>query len=275
METLLNLLTVLLPLAYGLATVNYVAYFQREDPFAKRTCTPFLVAVVVLHALYLALRVAHYHQAPIVGLASVLSLIALGVAGVYLYLERIQRNKFTGTFILPLVVLLHLMASALMTEDPGPRSALLDNQLFALHAVVAALGYAAFGLGAVYGLMYLLLYRSLKAGRFGLVFERLPSLDVLAEMGFGATFLGWLALTITISLGVVMSVELIPHFYRDPKFITTVVVWGVYSLGVGAHFLLGWRGARMVYVSLAGFALAVVAMVGSNYLWPSFHSFQA
>ena len=156
------------------------------------------------------------------------------LAIVYLYVEQIQKNKNTGAFILPMVVLLQLAASALLphTNPTSPVSPLFESPLFGLHTVVAVLGYCALSVGAVYCVMFLLLYRALKARSFGLIFERLPSLDVLSNMAFGATFLGWIFLTVTILIGALMSMDLFPTFYEDPKFITTIAVWMVYGTAV-------------------------------------------
>lgn len=274
METLINLITALLPVMYGLAAVNYQVYFARRDPFAERTCTPFLLGTVLLHWVYILLRMIHYARPPIVGLAEAFGIIALAVACVYLYVEKVQRNKFTGAFILPLVLLFQLISAALTPRQAGPISELLQSSLFGVHAVIAILGYSAFAVAAVYGVMYLLLYRALKRKKFGLIFDRLPSLDTLANMAFWATFLGWIALTATIGIGVLMSIELVPGFYTDLKFITTVLVWLVYGAGIAARFALGWHGARSVYLSLVGFGFALITMVGSNYLWATFHTFK-
>ena len=115
------------------------------------------------------------------------------------------------------------------------------------------MGHSAFALGFVYGVMHVMLYRALKSGEFGLVFERLPSLDVLSAMVlFRSTFIGWLALSGTILVGVLMSVEYFPNFYQDPKFLTTILVWVVYGATVVAYVGLKWQGTRSVYGSLAG-----------------------
>ena len=92
-------------------------------------------------------------------------------------------------------------------------------------------------------------------------------------MVFGATFLGWIFLTITILFGVGMSMGQLPEFYLDPKFLSTLAVWAVYGLAVLTWFALNWRGARAVYFSLAGFVFAMVAMMGSVFIWSSFHAF--
>src|SRR5688572_3847622 len=116
MQTLLQLLTTGLTLLYGLAAVNYYIHFARQEPFAGRTCTPFLLGTFALHTVSLVLRTVHYGRHPILGWAEMLTVMAAAVTGVYLYVERIKSNKSTGAFIVPLVVLLQLASASLMPE---------------------------------------------------------------------------------------------------------------------------------------------------------------
>ena len=208
-------------------------------------------------------------------MAESLSVVAFTLAAVYLYVEQVQRTRTTGTFILPLVLCLQLASSALLphAEVAPVEHPLLRSSLFGFHAILAVMGHSAFALGFVYGVMHVMLYRALKSGEFGLVFERLPSLDVLSAMVFRSTFIGWLALSGTILVGVLMSVEYFPNFYQDPKFLTTILVWVVYGATVVAYVGLKWQGTRSVYGSLAGFVVAMVAWAGSSFIWNSFHSF--
>ncbi|MEM6733537.1 MAG: cytochrome c biogenesis protein CcsA [Myxococcota bacterium] len=273
MQTLIDLVSTLLPLLYALATVNYLVFFVRNDPFAEKTCTPFLIFVFSLHATFFLLRIFVYGRYPITNMAEALSAVGLAVVLVYLYEERIQRSRSTGVFILTVVTVLQLIASSLLHTIGETNSALAENPIYGLHAVAAVLCYAAFAVGAVYGVMYLLLYRALKRKSFGLVFERLPPLDVLASMGIGATFIGWTLLTATIALGFAMGG--LWKAIDDPTTLTVLLVWAVYTVAVGGYFALGWRGARTVYLSLVGFACALLAMVGSAWVWPSYHTFSA
>lgn len=275
MQMLLDLLTALLPLLYGLAAANYAVYFVRRDDLAERTCTPLLLGTVLLHATFLGLRFVAFDRLPLANLPEIVSAIAFALAGVYLYVERLQRSRTTGVFLVSMAALVQVGASAYLPHAPAGKAPLLyQTSLWSLHTAAVVLGYSAFLVSAVYAVMYWLLYRALKRKRFGLMFERLPSLDVLARMGMVAASLGLLFLTAVIGLGVLMSARLVPHFYTDPKFIATVVVWLVYAVAVTAYFLLGWRGARAVMLSTVGFGLALLMMLGSS-LFHSFHSFNA
>ncbi|MEO1481300.1 MAG: cytochrome c biogenesis protein CcsA [Myxococcota bacterium] len=273
MQTLIDLMATLLPLLYALATVNYLVFFVRADPFAEKTCTPFLFGVFLMHVGFFLVRIFTYGRYPITNMGEALSAVSLAVVLVYLYEERLQRSRSTGVFVLTVATVLQLIASSLLYSLGDTPSELAQNPIYGLHAIAAVLCYAAFAVGAVYGVMYLLLYRALKRKNFGLVFERLPPLDVLASMGIGATFIGWALLTATILLGFAMG-----GLWRsidDPTTLIVLAVWVVYTFAIGAYFALGWRGARTVYLSLFGFACALMAMVGSAYVWPSYHTFSA
>lgn len=276
MQTLLDLLTALLPLLYGLAVANYAVYFVRRDSFAERTCTPFLLGIFVIHIGFFVLRGLAFQRVPLANLPEVLSAIALAVTAVYLYVERVQEARSTGVFLISMAAVVQLAASTFLPHmPPGKAPLLFQTSLWSLHTAAVVLGYSAFLVSAVYAVMFGLLYRALKRKRFGLMFERLPSLDVLARVGMIAALIGLTFLTAVIAIGVLMSARLVPHFYSDPKFISSLVVWAVYALAVSAYFLLGWRGARAVVLSAVGFGLALLMMLGSTFLWRTFHSFNA
>ena len=227
MHSTIALLSAALPLLYGLVTANYIVFFVSRSEFADRTCSRFAAAAVVLHVMFIWLRIYNYERHPLGSLPEALSMIALALAAVYLYVERVQKNKSTGAFIMPMVVLLQLVSSALLPHAAPTATgvALMKTPLFGLHTSMAVLGYSAFTVGAVYSVMYLLLYHSLKVREYGIIFERLPSLDVLTAFSFGATLLGWALLSLAIGLGALMALEQYPGFFTDPKFIGTIVVW--------------------------------------------------
>ena len=109
--------------------------------------------------------------------------------------------------------------------------------------------------------------------RFGLVFQRLPPLDVLAKMSLRAAVLGVVFLAVTIGIGILWASQSFPGFYQDPKFILTVFVWMVYAIGISLHYGLGRGGRRTIYFSLVGFALIVLSVVAARLWLPSFHGF--
>ncbi len=277
MQALSELLRIFLPVAYAAAALCYLSLFVRDDDAARRIATPLLLTAVFLHAVFLGLRTLIYSHLPINGPEEVLSLIAFAVALVHLTVEVVYRNQGAGVFIVGFVFGLQTLASASMV--PGTVApellGILKSPWFAVHSGSAIIGYSGFAVSAVYGVLFLLLYRDMKASRFGLIYERLPSLELLAGMTVRAAASGLLFLTIAIAAGIVWSIRLDYAFFTDPKFIVTVVLWVVYGACLLAHFVLRWHQRRVVYFSLFGFLLMLFSVAAVNVLFRSFHSFSS
>jgi ABC-type transport system involved in cytochrome c biogenesis permease subunit len=219
-----------------------------------------------------------HRRCPLGNLPEVLSVLAFAVVVVYLALERRQRNKYSGMFLLGLVIPIMIVSSSSGPTLAEP-SSLLKSPLFGLHTTMAILGYAAFLVSTVYGVMYLLLHKTLKARSFGLVFHRLPSLDGLASMAVGGALIGFFALTATIVVGMVWGAhalkpaQLPNGLWGDPKIALTLVVWVAYGLGLIARFVLRWANRPTMWLLVTAFVVAVLAMVALNTVLSTFHDF--
>ncbi len=272
MDSLLAFLNHLLPVLLAMAWVNYSVYFVRRDPFAQRTATPFLLFTTTLQAVYVGLLGAVYRHHLMASIFEVFSVIALALNAVYLIVETRHRNKSMGVFILPFSALLQLVSSAWISPsreiDP-----ILRDPLFGFHTGSAAIAYSAFLVSAVYGAMYRAFYRALRARRFGLVFERLPSLEVLARMTLGAASVGFAFLSLAILFGAVWAARVVPSFWKDPKFLLTALVWIIYGAAIVSQRLLKQASNRTIAITLAGFLVMVVSFVSLHLFFPTFHEF--
>jgi len=272
MRATINLLNTLLPMLYAACALNYSIDFFREDPFARRVARPLLGTVVALHALYIALRTGLYEHIPLASIYEVMTTVAFAVAVVYFYVEYRSRTHKTGMFLISFSFIFQTISSAFISST-GEFPDVLRSPLFGVHTGSAVLGYTAFAVSAIYGVLFLLLYHDLKASRFGLVYQHLPPLEVLAKMSLRAAVLGVVFLAVTIGIGVLWASQRFPGFYDDPKFILTVVVWFVYATGIALHYGFGWGGRRTVYFSLVGFALVLLSAMAARLWLPSFHGF--
>lgn len=273
METLIRLSSAVLPVLYALAAVAYAAdFFLRGDARAARAARVLMDNALGLHACYLALRTALYGHVPLASTAEVLTTVAFAVALVHVLVERRSQVQGTGLFVVSLVLMLQTLSSAFISSTPV-FPALLRSPLFALHTISAALGYAAFVVSAVYGLLFLVLYHELRGSRFGLVYDRLPPLQALATMSVRAAAFGVALLSVTIACGSLWAGSQFPGFVRDPKFLFTVGVWLVYAVALAAYDRFRWTGRRTIVLSLAGFVLLVAALVVSRLFLETFHVF--
>jgi ABC-type uncharacterized transport system permease subunit len=136
------------------------------------------------------------------------------------------------------------------------------------------LGLSGFTISAVYGFLYLLLYKDIKLNRFGLIFNRLPSLEVLERLSYLSAVIGFVLLTIAIVIGVIWLPKAFPNFsLSDPKIISSFFVWLLYGLGIASKSLGKIRGKKIVVLSIVGFVMAIMSTMISNFLAKSFHSF--
>jgi len=256
----LRILATLLPILYGFASLAYVLIFFRNDPVARRLAPRVLLFTLVLHVLYLVFLGIEEHRFPIGTSFEAMSALALALGIIYLLQEKHSRTPHTGLIFLPLIFVCQTLASAFTSIDTRAKP-MLESPLFGVHIATALLGYTAFAVSAIFGLLYVLLYHNLKAHRFGIVYERLPSLEVLSGMNLRAAVFGLVSLTLAIGVGALWSLQVYPEFWSDPKVWLSLATWGIYALGLTVRYASNWRGPRVAYFTIAGFVLVVISML--------------
>jgi len=274
MEFLVSFLNVLLPLLYFISTYLYGIYFFRNDPLGEKYMIPALRITVLIHLVEIVLRGIYFDHFPLASIYEALSVLAFAIVIIYIFVENQLRVQTTGYFILALVFFLQLFSSAFIsfvTEIPE----ILNSPFFILHTSAAILGYSGLTVSAVYGLLYLLLFYDIKSSRFGVIYSRLPSLEILNEMNFRAALVGFFFLTIAIILGFIWSKKVFgQYFHLDPKIIVAIITWFVYGIEIIGKRKLDWAGKRLAYISLSGFVIIVFSMIAVNLYLTTFHEFK-
>jgi ABC-type transport system involved in cytochrome c biogenesis permease subunit len=273
MIPLLNILTYALPILYFVTVWLYAKGFFSDQKLADRLKTPLLCATLLTHLLYFALRAEYLRHPPIISIFELMSVLSFSIALAYLYLETRTRVRGTGYFILNLSFFFQLVSSLFIRDEVDVNPVLRSNWL-GFHVTSALLGYAAIAISAVYGFLYLMLYHEIKASRFGVIYKKLPSLEVLEEMSFRATLFGFTLLTIAIAMGVLWLPRAFRNFsYFDPKLIGTFLIWLLYGGGLLAKRVIGWKGRKMMVLSLSAFGLAIFSLTIINIFFSEFHTF--
>jgi len=277
MQHLLPLLTTLLPVLYGLSAAGYARVYIAEPGVLEGTRGqsggPILLrAAVVVHILYLAARGLTEGHLPLASVYDFLSATGFSLAVVYLYVEMRVRIRTTGIFVIPLVFLLQIVSSAygaaLAIKPP------IKPIWFELHTLAAVLGYSAFVVSAIYGILFLVLYRDIKANRVSFFYGRMPSLETLGRANMSAAGAGLVLLALAIVMGMGWARVTDVAFLSDPKTWLTIFAWAILAFAVLAYHRLGWRGPRAVYASLAGFTTLVLSRFAVDLFFHSFHTFR-
>lgn len=229
----------------------------------------FLGFLVHFAALNIGAKVTHtvpYHDLP-----SSMSLFAWMLSGSYGILLLRHREGSTGPFIIPLSILF-LGASLVIPGNSGPMDPKLMGTIFALHVTTAILGYAALTLSFVLALLYLVQIRQLRQRNLGLLFSRLPALDVLSHLHRTSVAIGVLALTVASCLGLVWA-KRNWGTYWDPKVAFTFLIIGIY-LFILFPGKTGMRGKKLKFLSIGGFVLLMFSYTIVNLFITQAHVFR-
>jgi cytochrome c-type biogenesis protein CcsB len=272
-ESLL-LFSVITTLLYAVGTVGYLIYVIRTEKAIHRIAYGFLLAGFLSHTIGLAMLVGQIRQMPVTTLPQTFSLFAWAIVGSYLAFQLKFNIRILGTFVSPLAVVFMLLSSAI----PGrviPNSQLFKSFWLTLHVATMFIGMAIFALAFCAGIMYLLQERQIKSKNFGLLYRRLPSLEVLDSLNYVCLTFGFPLITIGLISGFVYAGAVWQSYWHwDPKEILSVVTWLIYAVLLHERLAVGWRGRRAAIMAIVGFSVILVTFVGTSMILEVHHSFK-
>jgi ABC-type uncharacterized transport system permease subunit len=243
--------------SYGLAGVIYLVHLLRQSRTLAIIGRVAVAVGLVVHGASLLAAVSEQGGIP-TGLSLGLSLLSFLLLGIFLGIDLVYRRPVMGAFVTPLA-LAALVPALMMRGFDGPLPA-IRGPLLPVHITVAILGMAAFAMAAGVAVMYLLMERQVKAKRFGLLFSRLPPLQLLDEMNRWLVLVGFIALSVTVATGALFihGDELL-----GSKVIVALVGWLVFAGLINARYFAGWRGKRVALLTLSGFCLLLASFLSS------------
>jgi ABC-type uncharacterized transport system permease subunit len=270
----------LLPLAlYGAAGVAYAVHFARRQPTAGRTATILLLLGALAHTFVIGMETVEFRHMPFGNPSRAISTFVWLLTLAYLYVEVTTEERAMGVFILPIAIGLQTIP----VLYPGEERPVPDSPLFWVHMATLLFAYASFALGGVLGLIYVLQFKELKKKHLGYFYTRLPSLQILDVMNSRAVTIGWVFLTVGLTVGVIWTAQargvtpddpnLQAMALNDPKVFLAVVTWAVYSFALLARRTMGWSGRKAAWLSAAGFVIILLSFVPLNYFFTTSHSF--
>jgi ABC-type transport system involved in cytochrome c biogenesis permease subunit len=273
MISTIHSLNVLIPIFYLITFLVYLYDFQREDRNLSNSKRLFLFITLCVHLLYLLFRTIAFDHPPITNVFEIFTLLAFAISFSYFILELVTDIRGTGMFIIIISIVFQIVSSLFIKDLFSVREELRSN-LLGIHVFSALIGYAGITISAVYGYLFLILYNQLKQNKFGLLFDRLPNLEILEKLCFYSAVIGFILLTIAIIIGVIWLPQSNLNFsYTDPKLLGTFLIWLVYGIGILRKIYGKLRGRKLVIVSIIGFILTIGSTILSNFLAKSFHSF--
>jgi ABC-type uncharacterized transport system permease subunit len=166
------------------------------------------------------------------------------------------------------------IACALPLAFPGSEFPLDGSRpLFVPHLLAGTLAYGVLMLAALDALLMATAERALHAGGgpgrslFGRWVDDLPPLLALERILFRLILIGFLLLTLTVLSGVLFAEATFGRPFRlDHKTVFALASWVLFGVLLAGRRLRGWRGRTALRFTTAGFAVLLLAYVGSRFV---------
>jgi cytochrome c-type biogenesis protein CcsB len=178
-------------------------------------------------------------------------------------------RRFSLAWMAPVVVglvLSLLMLGVLVLYTPiAPLTEALNSPWLVIHVVAAIIATAAFTLGGISSVLYLLKTRENAATKGYLA--RVPEPADLDRLSYRLHAFAFPIWTFAVLIaGPIWAYEAWSRYWGwDPKEVWALITWVVYAAYLHARATAGWRGRKAAWLALAGVATLWFNFVGINY----------
>jgi ABC-type uncharacterized transport system permease subunit len=138
---------------------------------------------------------------------------------------------------------------------------------FRLHFLSAMLAYSLFTLAAAHAVFMGLAEKRLHRGQLSRRMASMPPLLAMEALLFRMLGIAFVLLTLALGSGLLYSEELFGKALSfDHKTFFAIASWLIFAILLAGRHIYGWRGRRALRWTLAGFALLLLAYVGSRFV---------
>jgi ABC-type transport system involved in cytochrome c biogenesis permease subunit len=195
---------------------------------------------------------------PVTTFYEILSLSALILISLFLFIHWRYKVDSFSVFLFPLVFVMTLIATMARPvaawANPAIRSVWLTT-----HIVLVLLGYAALLLTAVSAVMYLMQERELKRKTPRQPYYRLPPLGTLDELISRAMAAGFVFITLATIAGSTWAfIESGTSWISDPRISISFMTWGIYLAMICLRVTAGWRGRKAAIMALTALGCSAI-----------------
>jgi len=262
--------------AYVVAAVHSVLAFVNKRRVLQRVSWLALLTGFALHTIALITGWAGQRRFPLFNLPETLSFLAWTLVAAYGLVLYRYRAHALGSFTLPLVaglVLIAIVTGSPLSAAPGTLAGSGAEWIFPFHTTALIFAYASFFVVFVASVMYLLQERELKLKTFGAIFHRLPALTTMNDIATAAATIGLTLLSLGIVTGMLWSESRDGKlWHNDPKEIFAGLTWLLYLLLIIYRSSARWRGRNAAWLGVVGFALVLCTFLGAR-LMGGYHVF--
>ena len=259
---------------YVVASLLALASLLGYRPKGERAAITFMIFGAVILFGVLVFRGVGFTALPGFNRFDAMTSYALALSGAYGLWSVYRYTRGIAGILIPYATLLLLCGISAFRQDAGA-PAPLQGAVMMLHMATAYAAFGVFTLASISAVIYLMQDSNLKNKRFGVVWERLPSLESLDHIMSRLVGVAFLLLTVSILIGFVLVRELGggEEWVRDPKVVATAILWILIAVFVHLRASSDRHGRGIALVAVFGLGCLLFAFMGVHLVAPSLHSF--
>jgi cytochrome c-type biogenesis protein CcsB len=245
---------------------------QRMETFGRLGVAFTVIGLATATAGVVARGIAA-HRWPLGNMFEFTTMAMLIIVGAYLVLARMGM-RWLGLPVTLLATVGNGLAVTVFYVAVSPLVPALHSVWFVIHITAASISGAAFNVGGVISILYLIKKRAEERGRVSGYLARLPEsrrMDVIAYRVLAFAFPLW---TFTIAAGAIWAQYAWGRYWGwDPKEIWALVTWVIFACYLHARSTAGWKGKRAAGIAIIGLASFWFNFIGVNLLFAGLHSY--
>jgi cytochrome c-type biogenesis protein CcsB len=196
------------------------------------------------------------------------------VVGVYLVMVWRSGLRWLGLPVTLLAAVGNGLAITVFYVAVAPLVPALHSVWFIIHIVAAATAGAAFNLGALMSILYLVKKRAEDRGAVKGYLGWLPTARRIDELAYRFHAFAFPLWTFTVAAGAIWAEYAWGRYWGwDPKETWALVTWVIYACYLHARSTAGWRGRRAAVIAIIGVASFWFNFIGINLLVSGLHSY--
>ncbi len=252
-------------LIIGFYTVAVVGLFFSNKPNAKTFFTPlFWIALLIGLTLHFSFTV---------NVSYVAHSFNFSVASMSLWISALVVSTFVlGSFIYPIknlaiIVLPLSILSIAFALFWGDQQQLIDNRnsMFYWHIGTAVSAFTLLTLSVLQALLFGYQELALRKRMKNVFLTWLPPIQTMENVLFRCVILGFILLSIAISLGSIYNFELNQTLFTfNHHTVLAIMSWLGFAILLYGRIKLGWRGIQAINWTLIGFLLLGLGYFGTK-----------
>lgn len=261
MSNMENLLSIIAVVFYFAATCMIVPGLVHSSGIRIKLVFTLAILAISTHGWLISDLIINPNgqNLSILNVASLIGFIICLVLSISMWKTRLW-------FLLPVVYSFSAINLAAANFLPSTFMTHFEGRIeLLIHISIALFAYSTLMIGALYALQLAWLDHQLKSKKSIIINPNLPPLMMVERHLFKIILIGTLLLTATLVTGAIY----VDGMFAPPnahKAVLSFVAWALYCILLWGHYQQGWRGRKVLWLSISGATLLTLAYFGSRFV---------